>query len=399
MQSTVGSGVPSSRRRTRKAVAATPATPPFTTFVVKIFELCNLNCSYCYVYNLADQSYRTRPVVMSSENRDALAERLGEHAERHSLPYVVVVLHGGEPLLAGKRYVEEWITAVREIIGSRAYVLVRLQTNGILLDGEWADLLYRHQVRVGISIDGPVAYHDEFRVDHKGLGSFDRVVAGLERLKAHPRCDDVFGAILSVANPNIPAAELWQFWLDLGVTRFDINLPHHNHDHPPLFTETHLTSWLIELFELWWAKDDPRYEVRFFRNIVNLILGSPVSTDYIGGKPGGIAVVETDGAIQASDALKACADGLVSLGLFISSNSFDEALTHPLIRLGNHSSSQLSLTCRRCDAREVCGGGYLPHRFSSARQFDNPSVYCESLYALLHHVRNRVSVALGRPQG
>jgi uncharacterized protein len=153
---------------------------------------------------------------------------------------------------------------------------------------------------------------------------------------------------------------------------------------------------MIELFDLWWKLDSSAYEIRFFKNIVNLILGAPFSTDYIGGKPGGIAVVETDGSIQATDALKACEHGLVDLGLAVEHNSFDDALLNPIVRLANYSSAQLSPACSHCRVREVCGGGYLPHRHSRTNGFNNPSVYCESLYAIICHIRGRMLEALPR---
>jgi uncharacterized protein len=306
-----------------------------------------------------------------------------------------VVIHGGEPLLVGTSYLDEWATALRESMDGVAEVVLRLQTNGVLLNSDWVELFHRHRIRIGVSLDGPKEQNDRFRVDHAGRGSYDDVVAGLRRLIDHELGSEVFGAILSVANPEIPAREMWDFWHGLEVTRYDFNLPHCTHDNPPWFDQRTLTRWMIELFDLWWTLDDPTYEIRFFRNIVNLILGAPFSTDYLGGRPGGIAVVETDGSIQGTDALKACEHGLVDLGLAVQANSFDDALENPIVRLANYSSAQLSATCESCRVKEVCGGGYLPHRYRRANGFDNPSVYCDSLYAIIEHARARVLEALG----
>jgi len=98
--------------------------------------------------------------------------------------------------------------------------------------------------------------------------------------------------------------------LDTGFTRFDFNLPHCTHDTPPWFERVDLTAWMINLFDIWWKKDDPTIDIRFFRNIVHLILGATSSTDYIGGTQVGIVVIETDGSIQGTDALRACENGL-----------------------------------------------------------------------------------------
>lgn len=73
---------------------------PFSQFVVKIHERCNLACTYCYMYEMADQSWRGRPMTMADETVEALARRISEHVDAHDLPAIDILLHGGEPLMA-----------------------------------------------------------------------------------------------------------------------------------------------------------------------------------------------------------------------------------------------------------------------------------------------------------
>jgi hypothetical protein len=73
----------------------------FRQFVLKIHSRCDLACDYCYVYTKVDQRWRTRPVVMPRDVVEKTAYRIGEHVRAHGLTSVSVVLHGGEPLLAG----------------------------------------------------------------------------------------------------------------------------------------------------------------------------------------------------------------------------------------------------------------------------------------------------------
>lgn len=74
---------------------------PFREFVVKIHSRCDLACDYCYMYQMADQSWRERPKRMSEETGEQTAFRIGEHARKHRITEVALILHGGEPLLAG----------------------------------------------------------------------------------------------------------------------------------------------------------------------------------------------------------------------------------------------------------------------------------------------------------
>src|SRR3569833_501380 len=74
---------------------------PFSQFILKLSGRCDLACDYSYVYTMADQRWRAQPSLMSPDVVRRTAERIGEHAARHDLDRVSVVLHGGEPLLAG----------------------------------------------------------------------------------------------------------------------------------------------------------------------------------------------------------------------------------------------------------------------------------------------------------
>ena len=72
---------------------------PFREFVVKIHSRCDLACDYCYMYEMADQSWRDRPRAdVNGDCRAVPPMRIGEHARTHGLPSIALILHGGEPL-------------------------------------------------------------------------------------------------------------------------------------------------------------------------------------------------------------------------------------------------------------------------------------------------------------
>src|SRR5579863_1484097 len=95
---------------------------PFREFVVKVHSRCDLSCDYCYMYEMADQSWREQPRVMSAETADLTARRIGEHTRSHSLDRVMLILHGGEPLLAGRDLIARLVTATRAAAGSAVVV-------------------------------------------------------------------------------------------------------------------------------------------------------------------------------------------------------------------------------------------------------------------------------------
>ena len=108
---------------------------PFREFVLKVHQRCNLACDYCYVYSKADQSWRDRPASMAPEVVAGRGRgRIAEHARRHGLTDVRVVLHGGEPLLAGVDRLLALVGDMRAAPAARCQVEIGMQTNGVLLD-------------------------------------------------------------------------------------------------------------------------------------------------------------------------------------------------------------------------------------------------------------------------
>lgn len=86
-------------------------------FVVKVHSRCDLACDHCYVYEGADQGWLRQPKAMSAEVISRTAERIAEHASLHGLQTVQVVLHGGEPLLAGTDGLRRIIESLHSVLG------------------------------------------------------------------------------------------------------------------------------------------------------------------------------------------------------------------------------------------------------------------------------------------
>ena len=372
---------------------------PFDTFVVKCVSRCNLNCSYCYMYNLQDGTYRNQPALMSEEVAAALGDRIARHVECHAIKHIHIILHGGEPLLIGKRRLREWMTTLRRHLPHNAEAWFSMQSNGVLVDDEWIEILAEEGIGIGISVDGPRQWHDAFRLHHSGRGSFDDVVAGIRRLQRHPRGTEIFSSVMSVVNTDISPLELFEFWQWLDVAGFDLTLPHANHTHPPPKGQISYGDWMIEFFDLWFDANRADRHVRYFENMLRMLFGYPLSTDNIGGRPVGVVVVETDGGIEPTDAFKCCEDSVTKLGLNVRSNDFDELYAFEMVNVLQHGVARLCDTCQQCAVRDVCGGGYMPHRYRRENRFDNPSVYCNDLYRLISHIRARVVVELSEDLG
>src|SRR5262249_1838851 len=161
----------------------------------------------------------------------------------------------------------------------------------------------------------------------------------------------------------------------------------HNWDHlPPGHRHplaTPYADYLIPIFDDWWQEDDSKITIRIFRDILTLIFGGKVHVDSLGGSPVTEAVIETDGSLEPMDVLRSCSNGLTQVGLNVLRDPIDALYLQPLFKMAMSGQSGLCKFCSECSLGEICGGGYLPHRFSKARGFDNPSVYCRDLWKLI----------------
>lgn len=369
---------------------------PFRQFLLKIHSRCNLSCDYCYVYTMPDQSWRSRPRVMSPALVSLVAERIAEHARDHSLESVRVIFHGGEPLLTGVSPVADALRKVRGAVDARTRVQGLLQTNGTLLDETTLDTLETLGIRVGISLDGGIASHNRHRIYKNGQGSHAEVIRALKLLAERPQ---VYGGVLSVVDLEADPVGTYEALLEFCPPTVDFLLPHHNWASPPprpMENAVPYADWLVAVFERWYGASAREVRIRLFDEIIHLLLGGASESEAIGLTPTSLVVIETDGSIEQSDILKSAYPGASATGLHIARDSFDTALRLPQIAARQIGMAALSEECQRCPVRGVCGGGLYPHRYRPGAGFRHPSVYQPDLYALINHIKARLMDDLQR---
>jgi uncharacterized protein len=365
------------------------APTPLRQFVFKIHQRCNLACDYCYVYTLADQSWRSRPVVMSEEIYAAAASRIASHVTTHGLTEVVVVLHGGEPLLAGPIRLASIARTVRAAMPHGVTVKIGMQTNGVLLTERMLETLLENNIRVGVSLDGTAENNDAHRRSANGRGSYARVEAGL-RLLSEGKYRDLYSGLLCTIDPATDPIATYEALLGFAPPAIDVLFPHANWATPGLGEGTRIADWLITLFDRWAGASHLETRVRLFESIIRLLVGGQSRSEFVGLTPSVVAVVETDGDIEQTDALKSAYEGAAATGLSVLTDDFDAMLTHPGTVARQIGTLALSPECQPCDLRDFCGGGHYAHRYKPGSGFQNRSVYCQDLYKLIHHVRGRM---------
>ncbi len=366
-----------------------------TQAILKVASRRNLNCSYCYVYNMADSTWKMRPPLMSNEVFDAALDRISQQCHATGLDRFRIAFHGGEPCLIGSETFDAWCGRARDALGEAIHLSLIIQTNGTLLDAHWIDAFLKHRVSVGLSMDGPKEIHDAMRVDHLEQGSYDRVERGLKLLQQAGIPYGVGCVIPLGADPLI----VHKHFLNLGCNQITYLMPHFTHDTIAPIRQRHgptpCADFLIPIFDHWWFESTMEVQVEVLKNVARVIMGGKSRSEGIGNDPPCYVFVEPDGEMEGLDNLRACCDGLSRIKLNVLQSSFSDLLTTETMHAqAIFEGMPLAQTCRDCPEVMTCGGGYLPHRYSSARGFDNPSVWCADLLKLFAHIRSRLGVSI-----
>lgn len=362
---------------------------PFRQFVLKISSRCNLSCDYCYMYTMADQDWRSQPRLMAREVVVRVAQRIADHASRHGLPSAEVVLHGGEPLLAGGDALAAIARILHAAVPSGTDLHICLQTNGTLLDEPTLRRLADADIGVAVSLDGAPDDHDRHRRGHDGSGSYAATAAGLALLASEP-FRRLFAGLLCVVDLRHAPVTTYEALLAYSPPMVDFLLPHGTWSRRPVGRDrsqrTPYGDWLVQVFDRWYGAPRQETKVRLFAEIMNLVLGGESSSDQVGLSPAAMLVFNVNGGIEQVDTLRAAHATGPSTAMTVFDNDLDEVLAHPAIVARQIGALALAETCRRCPVGRVCGGGHYAHRYRRGSGFRNPSVYCADLARLIRHI-------------
>jgi len=370
----------------------TPRVADRQLFVgAKLAEVCNLACGYCYFFEQNDDSYLSAPPFMSSEIIRAAAHFLGNGARDVGIRTISIALHGGEPLMLGKKRFVECCKAFREGIEPYATLNLIVQTNGVLLDREWVELLASVRCRIGVSIDGPQRIHDTARPDKSGKGSYKRVVNAIRLLKECVEDGTIpsFG-VLSVIDPNMSGKEAYEHLIsELGITRIDFQLPLLHWDTYDAVTVRHVKEFYNEVIEQWLSADNPNIMIRTLHSMFRPFLheaGVEARINYITDLMEGISI-RSNGDVCPDDALPPIAQQFRYTGFNVQRDTLRDFYISPVWNDIRSALLDPPKECRNCEWFGLCGGGAVENRYSFANQFHNKSIYCELYKSLFGTIR------------
>ncbi len=341
---------------------AAKAPSAFHVMLKPTGAICNLDCTYCFYLDKeqlypGDTRFRMTEEVLESFTR--------QYLEAQRVPEVTFAFQGGEPTLMGLDFYRKAVELQQKFRKPGTRVINALQTNGVLLDEDWARFLKQHRFLVGLSLDGPEHLHDAFRVDKGGNATWPRVMRALGLLKAHG-VDWNLLCVVNRRNGDYPT-ELYRFFREHGAEFLQF-IP--AVERPP---EGGVSDWsvgpeqwgdfLSRVFDLWVRHDVGRVYVQHFDVALQAWLGL---------EPGLCVHAETCGnclAMEHNGDLFSC-DHYVSPQHYL--GNVTQASVAGLVgspfqrKFGTGKRDTLTRQCRECPVRFACNGGCPKDRFSTA---------------------------------
>ena len=359
-------------------------------------SLCNLDCQYCY-YLDKTEIYGGREPRMTGEMLETV---IREYIAANDVPEVTFNWHGGEPLILGLDFYRKAIELEKKYAGDKT-VHNTIQTNGTLLNAQWADFFRDNDFLVGISLDGPKDIHDKYRRDKGGAPTFDRVLRGLQYLRDHDVQFNTLSTVNKVSEGR--GQEVYLFLKSVG-SRYMQFMPvvehvmYHKAARPfivdPATDGARLASWSVssqgfgkfmcDIFDYWVRNDVGQYYVGLFDATLANWCGVPPGTCVYGRTCGGNAVIEHNGDLYPCDHF---VYPKYLLGNIRTQSIHSMMESTAQVRFGIDKRNSLPSKCFRCKYLFACNGECPKHRFNRTENGDTGlNALCEGYYKFYDHV-------------
>jgi len=397
------------------------APPSFHVLIKPTGAICNLDCKYCFFLS-KEMLYPGSRFQMAE---DLLETYLKQLLESHRAPQVNVAWQGGEPTLMGLEFFERSVELVNNMKRPGQQIQYTIQTNGTQLNDEWCAFFKKNNFLVGLSVDGPKALHDVYRVNKGGAGSFDQVMRGFEFLKKH-KVDVNILCTVHAANQDHPL-DVYRFFRDeLGaefiqfipiIERVSASmLPIANEgwsERPggdrPLYTiegnqvtERSVNAqaygrFLIAIFDEWVKTDVGKVYVQHFDSALANWVGVPGAVCIFAETCGEALALEHNGDLYSCDHFVEPAHKLGN----IRETHLIQLLASPQqIKFGQDKKNTLPRYCRECEVRFACHGECPKNRFIKTPDGEDGLNYlCAAYKAFFNHIDGTMKIMTSLVRG
>jgi uncharacterized protein len=375
-----------------------PFAKPLYVMLKPIGSRCNLACEYCYYLEKSNLYQQQKAQTMSEE----LLERFTkEYIESQTMSQILFTWHGGETLMRPLSFYKKAIELQKKY-GRGRQIDNAIQTNGTLLTDDWCRFFKENNFLVGISIDGPQDFHDEYRCDKQGRPSFFRAMKGLQLLKKHGVEFNCM-AVVNDYNVDFPL-EFYNFFKEIGcnfiqfapiVERLRKNestlklaMPEESNSEVELAPfSVPAQKWgnfLCTIFDEWVKQDVGKIFIQLF---------DATLANWVGEQPGVCTMAKTcghAGVMEFNGDVYAC-DHFVypdyRLGNIYTTPLASMMYSDRQLKFGSDKFDKLPQQCRECDVLFACHGECPKNRFAKDKYGNDGLNYlCTGFKKYFHHV-------------
>ena len=360
-----------------------PFARPLYVMLKPVGAACNLACNYCY-YLEKSNLYKHQPKRQMSE--ELLERFVKDYIEAQTMNEVVFTWHGGEPTLRPLSFYQKAVELQKKYAGGRI-IHNSLQTNGTLLTDEWCRFLKANNWLVGISIDGPEAFHDRYRRDSQGRPSWQKVMEGIQLLQRYGVEWNAM-AVVNRYNADHPQA-FYRFFKSIGCQYIQFtpiverNVQHADGRHlasigdatdAPV-TDISVTpeqwgSFLCGLFDEWVKQDIGRVFVQIFDSMLANWVGVAPGSCIYAKECGHAGVMEFNGDVYSCDHF---VFPQYKLGNINEHTLIEMLYGEKQRRFSQLKYNKLPRQCKECRWAFACHGECPKNRFVNDR-YGNPGL-------------------------
>jgi len=338
------------------------ANYPFHVLIKPIGPVCNIACEYCFYLGKEKLfSYKKKTDFRMSEDTLETFIKQYINGQPYGTTEVNFTWQGGEPTLRGIDFYKEVINFQNKYRRKGMKITNAFQTNGILLNNDWAKFFKDNNFLVGISIDGPEKLHNRFRKDHSGAGTFSSVMKGLDTLKKY-NVDFNTLTVVQSDNGDYPQ-EVYNFLKRIGSTFMQfIPIVEPEGKGGVSYRTVSPQQWgyfLNTIFDLWIKQDLGRIFVQHFETIVGIYAGYSSSLCVYSPVCGRAVLLEHNGNLYSCDHFVFRENLLGNIHSTTLTNMVDSDFQKSF---GLNKIKSLPLICKECPYLKLCYGGCPSNR-------------------------------------
>lgn len=374
-----------------------PFSKPLYVMTQPVGAICNLACKYCYYLEKTNlYKENTSKFVMS----DSLLEKfIEEYINSQTMPQVLFTWHGGETLMRPLSFYQKVVELQKKYANGRT-IDNCIQTNGTLLNDEWCEFFHDNHWLVGISIDGPQEFHDEYRKNKQGKPSFMKVMQGIHLLNKH-QVEWNAMAVVNDYNADYPL-EFYHFFKELGCHYIQFTpIVERIHPHADGRHLAHVLqkdekladfsvspeqwgNFLCTIFDEWVKNDVGEYFIQIFDSTLANWMGAQPGVCTMAPTCGHAGVMEFNGDVYSCDHF---VFPEFKLGNIYEKSLIEMMYSEKQIQFGQQKRDSLPNKCKECNYLFACNGECPKNRFLTTEDGEPGLNYlCKGYYQFFDHV-------------